>query len=701
MKKIAILLVLLFTVCRPQLTDALKFNEIKSFIAVDFFDVTTGLVLASNGEIYRSADGGLTLTRVAIQGNRGITNLHISRTGVAYICGHGGMLMTSSDRGQTWSDISLSGYPGLKLNFVSTLSASTLIVAGENGFYAKSEDNGANWSVATIGTGDISKVVFTDQNRGYILYQHGGVYSTSNGGVSWNGHFLPYSGSPIVAVFSYGSNRLFLARDYRLIFSIDGGLTYSLSATSATTKILAAVEVEPGRAFGLTSTFNTFKIDYTGSGAAIDFYTLPTNRIYTGFWIKGSKLFLTAEGPDLLYKDPANNPTFSTVVSFADRPLHTINVTGENDWTISGSVYSTWKGRIARTTNGGTSWSYLYDDKWTGNCTFLTSDQGVRVRDKSIDYTLNGGATWQTALTFSSGVIISERSFTYDTGFYIVTDSLEKPVSTARSTIYRRSGTSSTQQLNLAGARLTHLNFTSPQNGWVLRDSTRFYTTENSGSVWNLKPVVTPLISDYERIGDTAGILVTRKGLIMKTNNKAVNWTTIFSDSTVAFNTMDIKDSTVIAAGDSGALYISLDMGNTWNRRETNRSLNFTAVKFATADQFLLATRTGGLYKGGVAGTQSHVLTNETTTPDTWLIGNYPNPFNPETVIRFVLPVAGYAKGVVYDFLGREVATLVDGETSAGTHEIKFDANGLPSGVYIFRLETGKTSEAIKMLLMK
>lgn len=80
---------------------------------------------------------------------------------------------------------------------------------------------------------------------------------------------------------------------------------------------------------------------------------------------------------------------------------------------------------------------------------------------------------------------------------------------------------------------------------------------------------------------------------------------------------------------------------------------------------------------------------------------NYPNPFNPNTVIRFELPTAGFAKGVVYDVLGREVATLINGETEAGEHQLNFNAAGLPSGVYIFRLESGGYTSSVKMVLNK
>jgi len=84
------------------------------------------------------------------------------------------------------------------------------------------------------------------------------------------------------------------------------------------------------------------------------------------------------------------------------------------------------------------------------------------------------------------------------------------------------------------------------------------------------------------------------------------------------------------------------------------------------------------------------------------LMQNYPNPFNPTTVIRFTMPNSGYAKGMVYDLLGREIAVLLDGEMAAGNHSLNFNAVGLPSGIYLFRLNAeGGYSSEIKMILNK
>jgi hypothetical protein len=80
---------------------------------------------------------------------------------------------------------------------------------------------------------------------------------------------------------------------------------------------------------------------------------------------------------------------------------------------------------------------------------------------------------------------------------------------------------------------------------------------------------------------------------------------------------------------------------------------------------------------------------------------NFPNPFNPATIIQFRLPTAGRARLVVYDQLGREVARLVDGFLPAGIHSAEFAGNNLAAGVYAYRLEYAGTSEVKRMILMK
>jgi len=97
------------------------------------------------------------------------------------------------------------------------------------------------------------------------------------------------------------------------------------------------------------------------------------------------------------------------------------------------------------------------------------------------------------------------------------------------------------------------------------------------------------------------------------------------------------------------------------------------------------------------------------------LYQNFPNPFNPSTKIKYSVPQTdnphlGGARGglvtlKVYDVLGNEIATLVNEEKPAGTFEVEFNAEGLPSGVYFYKLQAGPSAdefiEAKKMLLLK
>ncbi len=83
------------------------------------------------------------------------------------------------------------------------------------------------------------------------------------------------------------------------------------------------------------------------------------------------------------------------------------------------------------------------------------------------------------------------------------------------------------------------------------------------------------------------------------------------------------------------------------------------------------------------------------------LAQNFPNPFNPNTSIKFTLPETGNVKLTVYNMLGQEIATLVNGVKEAGTHIINFNAEEFNSGIYIYRIESNGFNEVRKMTLIK
>jgi len=93
---------------------------------------------------------------------------------------------------------------------------------------------------------------------------------------------------------------------------------------------------------------------------------------------------------------------------------------------------------------------------------------------------------------------------------------------------------------------------------------------------------------------------------------------------------------------------------------------------------------------------------NETVVLDKFALKqNFPNPFNPTTVIPFVIEKDADVRLTVYDVLGNEVQTLVNSRVSRGSHQIRFDASNMATGVYIYRLETEGQTLSRKMMFMK
>ena len=92
---------------------------------------------------------------------------------------------------------------------------------------------------------------------------------------------------------------------------------------------------------------------------------------------------------------------------------------------------------------------------------------------------------------------------------------------------------------------------------------------------------------------------------------------------------------------------------------------------------------------------------SETIPASYMLEQNYPNPFNPSTTIVYGLPRNGQVTLKVYDVIGREVRTLVNRVQAAGTYNVNFDAQGLPTGLYFYRLRVGSHVEVKRMLFVK
>jgi hypothetical protein len=129
------------------------------------------------------------------------------------------------------------------------------------------------------------------------------------------------------------------------------------------------------------------------------------------------------------------------------------------------------------------------------------------------------------------------------------------------------------------------------------------------------------------------------------------------------------------------------------------------SLSFADMDGDMKADVIVGEYNGNFSYYKNQLPTSAALTNDNpsrfELMQNYPNPFNPTTTIRFGIRTLGHTSLKVFDLLGREIATLVNESLSPGVYEQLFDAAGLASGVYVYRLQAGESVDSKRMVVLR
>jgi len=193
-------------------------------------------------------------------------------------------------------------------------------------------------------------------------------------------------------------------------------------------------------------------------------------------------------------------------------------------------------------------------------------------------------------------------------------------------------------------------------------------------------------------------------GGLARLGDKFENWGSRASAAVLTSSQMATSDATNCA---SRALIFSLFYWG-WPTFETTTwaiwpSDGVTAIAIDGMGNKWLGIWSKGLavyHEGGVTLGDEGKQNKQTLAPVA-LLQNYPNPFNPLTTISYQLPVSSDVTLKVYDILGREVATLVNGHQNAGTHSVTFDASNLPSGVYLCRMVAGNFSEVRKMVVIR
>ncbi|MEE9429480.1 MAG: YCF48-related protein [Melioribacteraceae bacterium] len=199
---------------------------------------------------------------------------------------------------------------------------------------------------------------------------------------------------------------------------------------------------------------------------------------------------------------------------------------------------------------------------------------------------------------------------------------------------------------------------------------------------------------------------------IQRTLNGGTTWTSFIIDSAGWGNDFEFipNDPSKVWFTDFKDMYYSNDTGSTWTKQiMPKEKIEGRDIVFTDNNNGWLLSNRGYVYRtsnnGGMITDVKKIETNNLPTEFN-LSQNYPNPFNPTTTIKYTLPLDEKRKTldvklIIYDLLGKEVATLVNEKKLAGNYQVNFDASNLTSGIYFYSLTSGNFKETKKLILLK
>jgi photosystem II stability/assembly factor-like uncharacterized protein len=255
-----------------------------------------------------------------------------------------------------------------------------------------------------------------------------------------------------------------------------------------------------------------------------------------------------------------------------------------------------------------------------------------------------------------------------------------------------------TQQLNATSAIFA--NYIVGNNGIILRgfSSGANWVLASSGTGENLYGV--PLFGNTD-------ITIGTGGIIWRSTNFGSSWFGQNSNTSVTLRSVEYSvnnASRIYICGDNGTIIKSTNSGNLFGFQITPTAQNLNSIFFYLTDDHGYACGNNGtiLKTNNGGGSIITSVNNSGEIPTEYsLMQNYPNPFNPVTCIRFSIAIGELTKISVYDITGKEIDVLINNFLNAGEYEINFDASAYASGVYYYRILSGKYSETRKMILIK
>lgn len=697
-------------------------TDSRNLFSVWFVDNQTGFITGASGTFLKTTDGGENWNLVDI-GTTAVSYSSWSQDGnLIVVATNIGQIKRSTNGGTSWTTINTS--PSFNITKISG-TANNLFIAGAGGNVQRSTNGGVNWTA--VNTGIPGTPGFNDIDVvGGKIYLTGPVdvaYVSTNSGTSWSPMSLTTPetsllGSRMALDASPDGDTIFIASAFGIILSKQGAAA-------------------PVRSHSNIKTIGTV----TDIRASKD----------------GKNIIFTHSLTDAQFQRSTNYG--DTWTSGLVRPGSTHYMTAIQMLDTSNGFIGGTNGALFKTTDGGLSWdsvntattnpgaqikNIFFISPTTGWIFFTSSPPSAGKIFKTTD----GGASWVNQPFGPS----PEPNVT---AAYVV-DSLNAWVSGSAGLYKTTNGGSSWSRDSLEGSFIAFndIKMADAVNGYGVGSGGRVYRTTNGGNLWQLIYIHPQSLnfSTLQVINANFVFVFGANATVLSTTDGGATWLTKSLNSLAAvnsFHTYNPVTNTLVVYSCSQTGFVQKntisivpvelagfsastsgkDVVLDWATPTELNNRGFEVQRKKTGGDWVTLTFIDGkgtttniseykyVDKNPGEGKFSYRLKQIDFDGSTWssytvdveignpmefeLSQNFPNPFNPSTVIRFSLPVAGDASLRVYNSAGEEVAALLNEYLESGTHSVKFDASKLSSGVYFCKLVSGSFSTVKKMSLIK
>ncbi|MFI5212147.1 MAG: YCF48-related protein [Ignavibacteria bacterium] len=732
-----IIIMVFFAITAPVISQG--FNSIYSLNGSSVW------VVGPAGTIYRSNDGGSTF----LNKSTGSADYY-SIIGVLpinlWISGSGGTILYSTNNGNNFTAINT----GITENFTSIYFTDNLngwVVTATGKIY-KSTNAGSSWSQqSTPATNQLNRIRFIDANTGAACGNNGTFLITVNGGNNWSQSVLPVNKD--ILSFDIIGNVIFAScRDSYVLKSTNLGANWSvIDYLIKTRSDITGIDMISANTFYSTG-IGGFIRKSTDGGAAFTYQNNPAWAdldkmfFYDSLhgWATGKDMNLilrTSNGGQNWFMPNGTTQTLSWVQKIPlDFYTSSGNVFWQSPWNKK-EIFVTKSNRVYRSLDIGETWSpignvmpygtisnTLFVSPKDSNLFLVAIDSNDNEHGKvlrSIDYCNTWTATF-SANRSSDGIPMAMDPNHTDTIYYGPTDSV-----IFRSTNFGLSFSplGSHYFENICAIKIPEnssntiivgsAGYTQNNKSLITR-STDYGVTwtevdSNRGPYPEVPAIISSSLDPVMYVTQYQG----NEGGVKRTFNGGSSWSYINIDNAAWGFDIASDDPNVIVyavwsyAGNVPG-YISFNKGINFSSLPPITLTNNFSVYFYNRSNLLLQQANGFYKLKATFSIPIGIQPVSQEVPQQFSLGqNFPNPFNPNTIIRFNIPLLrGVSEGrgvltqlIIYDITGREVSELVNEELIPGTYEVNWNAVNYPSGVYFYKLTSGDYTVTKKMVLIK